>query len=220
MNEQMDKKKKNTNKNFLPKKQDDLEAFLVFMEKHNNETLKGTVNGMMLIENLTGSFSGKWLKMTFPIQKWQANRVGQLQGGVYSIAIDVAASALARCFNGTDFCPTVDMAVKYYRPMMIGDKMIVKARILRLGKTLTHIFCEVRSQDTGKLVATANTTFLSDSAGNENNSGKTKTDEDRKSTEDTIVFEKSIEHEKDKSVKKTAFSGGYIRNIINNSDKL
>ena len=125
-----------------------------------------------------------------------------------------------RCFNGTDFCPTVDMAVKYYRPMMIGDKMIVKARILRLGKTLTHIFCEVRSQDTGKLVATANTTFLSDSAGNENNSGKTKTDEDRKSTEDTIVFEKSIEHEKDKSVKKTAFSGGYIRNIINNSDKL
>ena len=82
---------------------------------------------------------------------------------------------------------TLTTLVLFLKPPNPRDKMIVKARILRLGKTLTHIFCEVRSQDTGKLVATANTTFLSDSAGNENNSGKTKTDEDRKSTEDTIA---------------------------------
>ena len=210
------------NKDFILRSQDDLDAFLELTEKHNNETLKGTISGMMLIENLIGSFRRKWLKMTFPIQEWQANRIGQLQGGVYAVAMDVAASTLARCFNGTDFSPTVDMAVKYYRPVMIGDKIIVKAKILELSKTFTHIYCEARSQNTGKLVATANTTFMSNSSGSGSNGEKKRAAEEKAGeiTRKTMVFVKPTEKKKNKPVKKTSFAGGYIRNIINNSDKL
>lgn len=128
--------------------------------KENNVDQKDTLNGMMQSRRGECSYEEKSLSFEFPVQAWQANRAGQLHGGMICTAFDITIAAMARFYAGENFAPTVSLDVKYVRPVKIGDTLVVKAKAIATGRRITQLTGEAYSKETGKLSATAASVFL------------------------------------------------------------
>lgn len=137
-----------------------LEAHLEKTIRENNIDQKDTVNGLMQSVRGECSYEDKMLSLEFSVQPWQANRAGQLHGGMICTAFDITMAALARFFAGENFAPTVSIDVKYIRPVKIGDTLVVKAEATASGKRITQLKGEAYSSETGKLEATASSVYL------------------------------------------------------------
>lgn len=137
-----------------------LEAHVDRTIEENNILQKDQINGMMRSEKVSCSFEDKTITFGFPVQPWQANRVGNLHGGMICTAFDLTIAALARFFAGENFAPTISLDVKYVRPVKVGDVMLVTAKATATGKRITQLTCEAYSRDSGKLVATGASVYM------------------------------------------------------------
>ncbi len=137
-----------------------LEAHVEKTLKENNETQKNLINGMMKSERAACSYEDGTLTFAFPVQPWQANRVGDMHGGMICTACDLTIAALARFYAGENFAPTVSLDVKYIRPVKVGDTLLVTAKAMAAGRRITQLTCEARSRQTGKLVASGASVYL------------------------------------------------------------
>ena len=126
----------------------------------NNVLQKDTLNGMMKCADGGCSFAEGTLCFTFPVQPWQANRVGKLHGGMICTAFDLTIAALARFYAGENFAPTVSLDVKYIRPVSVGDRLVVRAKATQAGRRISQLTAEALSEESGKLAATAASVYM------------------------------------------------------------
>ena len=140
--------------------QERLEAHVEKTLYENNVEQKETVNGMMRSEKVSCSFEDRTITFGFPVQPWQVNRVGNMHGGVICVAFDLTIAALARFYARENFAPTISLDVKYIRPVMTGDTLIVTARATSTGRRITQLTCEAYSKETGKLAATGASVYM------------------------------------------------------------
>ena len=115
---------------------------------------QGTVNSMLAPDYHSCSFEEGSVTLTFKVQKWETNRIGILHGGITAAAFDYAMGMLARFYADQNFTPTVSMEIKYIRPVELGETLLVKARVVSVGKKIIHLTVEGRSQESDKLTAT------------------------------------------------------------------
>ncbi len=137
-----------------------LEAHVEKTLRENNVIQKDSINGMMRGYDAGCSYDEKWLAFSFPVQQWQVNRVGNLHGGIICTAFDLTIAALARFYAGENFAPTISLDVKYVRPVKVGDTMTVKATAVSTGRRITQLIGEARSEESGKIVATAASVYM------------------------------------------------------------
>ena len=137
------------------------------LEEHVKKTLHSnnvdqaeTMNGLMKGQDGGCSFADKTIIFEFPVQKWQANRVGKMHGGAICTAFDLTIAALARFYAGENFAPTISLNVNYTRPIAIGDTLVVKAKAISTGRRITQLTGEATAKSTGKLVAAATTVYM------------------------------------------------------------
>ncbi len=141
-------------------KQLEMEEYVKKTMIENNEAQKDSINGMMMGEAYECSFEEQFMTFAFPIQGWQSNRVGVMQGGLVGVAFDITVSALARFLSGTQFIPTVSLEMKYLRPVMLEDTLLVKAKAISLGKRISHFYLEGSSNKNGKILVTGSAVYL------------------------------------------------------------
>ena len=99
------------------------------------------------------------LTMSYPVQHWERNPIGRMQGGVTSALLDFTAGCLAIYLSGA-MAVTVSMQVSYLRPGPLEGEMLVKARCTKAGRSLIHVFAECwDAAAPGKTVATANVVY-------------------------------------------------------------
>lgn len=137
-----------------------MEAHMDQTLKENNVNQKDLINGMMKSYGVGCSYKDKTLTFGFPVQHWQANRVGILHGGMICTAFDLTIAALARFYAKENFAPTISLDVKYVRPVEVGDQLIVTAKATATGSRITQLTCEAHSEKTGKLVATGASVYM------------------------------------------------------------
>ena len=137
-----------------------LEEHVAKTLRENNIEQRDTLNGMMKSSEGRCSFEDKTLTFEFPVQPWQANRVGNLHGGMICTAFDLTIAALARFYAGENFAPTVSLDVKYIRPVKVGDTLTVTARATATGKRITQLKGEAYIKETGRLAATAASVYM------------------------------------------------------------
>ena len=137
-----------------------LEEHVAKTLRENNIEQSDTLNGMMKSSEGRCSFEDKTLTFDFPVQPWQANRVGNLHGGMICTAFDLTIAALARFYAGENFAPTVSLDVKYIRPVKVGDTLTVTARATATGKRITQLTGEAYIKETGRLAATAASVYM------------------------------------------------------------
>ncbi|MGN0712675.1 MAG: PaaI family thioesterase, partial [Anaerovoracaceae bacterium] len=90
---------------------------------------------------------------------WEANRVGGLHGGIMASMLDHACGLTATAWLG-HWAPTMSINIDYIRPAEIGDHLLAAATVVSLGRRLIRMRGELRSEETGKVVAACSATFF------------------------------------------------------------
>jgi len=122
----------------------------------------GSVNGMMKPEFVDCSFDEKTLTVAFPVLEWEKNRVGVMHGGMITAAFDIATGLLVRFLADKNFAPTIRLETVFLRPVPIGDTFVVHVKTNLAGRKLTHLYCEGFVKSTGKLAATATSSYFNE----------------------------------------------------------
>lgn len=137
-----------------------LDAHIAKTLHENNIEQKDILNGLMKASDGYGSYDDRTLTFEFPVQAWQANRVGNLHGGMICTAFDITTAALARFYARENYAPTISLEVKYVRPAKVGDTLVVTAKATMAGRRITQLTGEAHSKSTGKLVATSASVYM------------------------------------------------------------
>ena len=137
-----------------------LEEYVDMTMAENSGIYKDLINGLMRAEKVSCSYEDKTITFAFRVQPWQVNRAGHLHGGMMCTAFDMTMGVLVRFLAGKNFTPTVSLDVKYIRPVKEGDVMFVTVKAVSAGRRITHLICESRSKNTGKLLASGAGVFM------------------------------------------------------------
>ena len=92
---------------------------------------------------------------------WMINFNGTLHGGMGATFVDQAMGHIAFCLKpGPGICPTVDMNVKFHRPLTVQDPILLRVRLVSRTKSLMHLCCEAcRADKPDKVCISATGTY-------------------------------------------------------------
>ncbi len=88
-----------------------------------------------------------------------SNPMGTLHGGVFCDLADAAMGMawMSGLVEG-ETCTTIELKINFLRPV-VGGKLAADGRVLRRGRNIGYVECEVRDE-AGKLVAKASSTCM------------------------------------------------------------
>lgn len=124
-----------------------------FIFESKESSPKG-INSLMQYQLYDCSFEEKTLDCIFPVEEWMLNPSGAMHGGLICTAIDITFGTLS-IFLTDNGSPTVKLDVSFVRPIKMGDIVLVKAKCINNGKTLSHLTGEALSMKTGRVCATS-----------------------------------------------------------------
>ena len=101
------------------------------------------------------------LRVSFPTKPEYANPGGTVMGGIVASFLDDAIGPLVvAATGGTHFPVTLDLHITYFRPVPIGPRAIVEARVDRLGRSTVFTNAGILSEDGEELARAVNTATL------------------------------------------------------------
>lgn len=125
-----------------------------------NIDMKNSFNGKLEPRPTGCSLEKMCSTVEFPALDWELNQAGQVHGGILCTMFDISAGSLAKTLNEVKFNPTISIDVKFLRPAMHGDTVIINTKVNANGRTLAHMYAEASSKETGKILATAVAVFM------------------------------------------------------------
>ena len=102
------------------------------------------------------------VEFRFLAEPTDVNFVGKVHGGIVMKWIDQASYACAAQWSKR-YCVTVSAnAIRFIRPVLVGQLISVEARIVHTGKSSMHIYVVVRASDPrGDKPSVTNRCFIS-----------------------------------------------------------
>lgn len=114
--------------------------------------------------DMSPSHLGRWLNgkliaveegsvtVEFLVREEMTNPLNILHGGAAASMMDDVMGMTVYMLGRENFYTTVNLSIDYLSPAKAGDTLTVKSKIIRAGKTVIHITCEIQSID-HKIVA-------------------------------------------------------------------
>jgi uncharacterized protein (TIGR00369 family) len=76
-------------------------------------------------------------------QPWMRNVAGTLHGGMCATLVDQAMGFISYCVKpGEGTAPTVQLQVTYHRPLIPGEEVLIRVKVLSVTKRLMHLTAE------------------------------------------------------------------------------
>lgn len=139
----------------------------VQMEEQINEQCKELFTGekehlyeRIKMEIVSCSAQDQSLTMRFPVLEWELNHLSTMHGGVIATAIDTTSGLLVYNRTGRSAIVTTSMNINYLSPVLKGDKLMVTARIDRLGRHLINVSARAYGEGSNRTAATAQINFM------------------------------------------------------------
>ncbi len=88
----------------------------------------------------------------FQVTEEMLNLNGTLHGGIASAMMDDLMGLTIFSLGETNFFASVSLDVRFFRPVELGEKILAKSKVIRRGRRLINIECEL-IRDDGKLAA-------------------------------------------------------------------
>ncbi len=86
--------------------------------------------------------------LTCKTEEWMRNPAGTLHGGMCATILDQAMGFVSFCRKpGEGFVPTIQLTVDYLRPLIPGEMVIIKVRVISITRTLMHLSAEAMRYD-------------------------------------------------------------------------
>jgi uncharacterized protein (TIGR00369 family) len=111
-------------------------------------------NAMIAPQFAECDFDGMTMTIEYPVQRWELNPAGILHGGIIAAIFDVSMAALILPYAG-GFAPTINLDIKFIRPVKEGDALVVRAHIISLGKNMAHAEAKAYSKAAGTVSSAA-----------------------------------------------------------------
>ncbi|PBQ34818.1 thioesterase [Sphingobacteriaceae bacterium] len=114
----------------------------------------------------------KWLKpivlaaergklvFQYKVRHEMTNPMGGLHGGVTAAIIDDVIGATLFSFNESHFYTTLNNVVDYFAPAREGDIIIAETLVIKKGKQIVNVQCEVWNEGKNRLIARAYSNLL------------------------------------------------------------
>ena len=94
------------------------------------------------------------------IRKDHLSPAGRVHGGVISGFFDFACGVAAfTTMDNNDFCSTVELKVNYFRPIELGDELIVQTQVVFRGRKICVIHGFIYNNGEKRPTAMATATF-------------------------------------------------------------
>ena len=108
---------------------------------------------------ISPSHLGRWLngklisveegsiEVEFVVRDEMTNPLHILHGGAAASMMDDVMGMTVYMLGRENFYTTVNLSIDYLSPAKVGDTLSVKSKIIRAGKTVIHITCEIHNTD-------------------------------------------------------------------------
>jgi uncharacterized protein (TIGR00369 family) len=93
------------------------------------------------------------LAFSYKIRPEMANPFGTLHGGITAAIIDDAMGATLIAYGEEVFHVTVNLSVDYFAVARVGDVVIAETQVVKKGRQIVNIHCDVWNADRTKLLA-------------------------------------------------------------------
>ena len=97
---------------------------------------------------------------------WMRNIPGTLHGGMCATVVDQAMGFIAHCVKpGNGTAPTIEMQVSYHRPLIPGEDVLIRVKVVSVTRRLMRLSSEAfQASDPGKVCLTATATYFNKEA--------------------------------------------------------
>lgn len=97
---------------------------------------------------------------------WMRNIPGILHGGMCATVVDQAMGFIAHCVKrGEGTAPTVELQVSYHRPLIPGEDVVVKVKVVSVTRSLMRFSSEAyQAGKPEKVCLTATATYFNKTA--------------------------------------------------------
>lgn len=100
------------------------------------------------------------LSLSVLAERWNLNPNGMFHGGILATAVDMTMGLLVRYYKKADWVATAQLNVNYLRPVHPGSKVIVAAKLDKVGARMAFLSADVTVEGSDQLVATATGVFV------------------------------------------------------------
>ena len=98
--------------------------------------------------------------LEYTIRPGMLNAMHIAHGGVLAAILDDVISATVATFNESHYYTTLHNVIEYFSPVKANDKLIASTRVLKKGRQLLHIECEIWQQDKKRIAARGNSVLI------------------------------------------------------------
>lgn len=103
----------------------------------------GTIGDMLDLELLEYDPDRAEFLMRCRTGLWMRNIAGTLHGGMCATLVDQAMGCVAYCAKpGEGTAPTVNLQVSYHRPLIPGEDVLIRIRVISVTRSLMHLSSE------------------------------------------------------------------------------
>ena len=118
------------------------------------------IHEMMKKSFVACSEKERWITLSYAVEEWEQNPIGTMHGGLIATAIDSTCGILVRYLSGTLRTPTVSMTINYLATVPVGERLLVTARAVKVGRSLVNLCAEAVLESSKKTAATATAVFF------------------------------------------------------------
>lgn len=112
-----------------------------------SQAASGTIGDMLQFCLVSYDEEENVCTMTCKTEPWMRNIAGTLHGGMCATILDQAMGFVAYCVKqGEGIAPTISMSVDYHRPLIPGESVLVKVRVI----SVTHSFLSLSAEAMGE----------------------------------------------------------------------
>lgn len=127
-----------------------------------HEVAPGSIGDQLGLEVLSYDEGTKEVLLRSRSEGWMRNAHGTLHGGMCATIADQAMGSVACCFKrGEGILPAIELHLNYHRPLIPGEGVLIKVRMISVTKTLTHMTAELfRESCPNKVCISSNATYF------------------------------------------------------------
>jgi len=100
------------------------------------------------------------LTFEYKIREAMTNPMGHLHGGVIAGIIDDIVGTTVYSLEKSDYFVTVNMSVDYFAPAVLGDIIHAVTKVVKEGKTIINVECELWLPAKKRLLAKASSNLM------------------------------------------------------------
>lgn len=133
---------------------------LDYLKQHTNKPITKSMSpsALWLKGFLVGVEEGL-AEISYVVRKEMTNPLGTIQGGVMAALIDDTMGMAFFTLSQENLYTTTNLNVNYLYGAKEGEKVIVRAQVVRIGKKIANIECKVMNEE-GDIICTATSNLV------------------------------------------------------------